>query len=198
MQVFGEKDDIDNINDQYWHLRAEAVPEDQLSVSEQDQLMHVYHFSCDQQSHVGHCSSLCLSSGGNSTVRQVADSCIPAGAGNHKHPCSSVTGLSVHLCLLQVHNFGDPFLLRITDTDTLADIRPQIQQKLGIADEEFAKWKFAVIANLRPPDYLSDEDNIASKFVKSTNSYSSGQDGMYLGLEHTDAHPHRHRHHNNR
>ena len=51
-QVFDEKDDIEGINDQYWHLRAEAVPEDQLSVSEQDQLMHVYHFTCDQQSHV--------------------------------------------------------------------------------------------------------------------------------------------------
>ncbi|KAL0031727.1 hypothetical protein WJX79_003396 [Trebouxia sp. C0005] len=88
-KVFDEKDDIEGINDQYWHLRAEAVPEDQLSVSEQDQLMHVYHFTCDQQSHV--------------------------------------------------NNFGDPFLLRVTDTDTLADIRPRIQQKLGIADEEFAK-----------------------------------------------------------
>ena len=52
VQVFDEKDDIEGINDQYWHLRAEAVPEDQLSVSEQDQLMHVYHFTCDQQSHV--------------------------------------------------------------------------------------------------------------------------------------------------
>ncbi len=52
VQVYDEKDDIEGINDQYWHLRAEAVPEDQLSVSEQDQLMHVYHFTCDQQSHV--------------------------------------------------------------------------------------------------------------------------------------------------
>lgn len=52
VQVYDEKDDIEGINDQYWHLRAEAVPEDQLSVSEQDQLMHVYHFTCDQHSHV--------------------------------------------------------------------------------------------------------------------------------------------------
>ncbi len=67
MQVYDEKDDIEGINDQYWHLRAEAVPEDQLSVSEQDQLMHVYHFTCDQQSHVSchtllyHCITSCLS-----------------------------------------------------------------------------------------------------------------------------------------
>lgn len=106
-------------------------------------------------------------------------------------------GLNEYL-MLQVHFFGDPFLLRVADTDTLADVRPQIQQKLGIADDEFAKWKFAACASLRPPDYLSDDDNVASKFVKSTNTYSSGHDSMCLGLEHTDAHPHRHRHHNNR
>lgn len=53
-QVFEEKDDIEGINDAYWQLRAEAVPEDQLSVSEQDQLIHIAHFTCDQQSSVSH------------------------------------------------------------------------------------------------------------------------------------------------
>jgi len=54
VQVFDDKDDIDGINDAYWQLRAEAVPEDQLSVSEQDQLIQVCHFSCDQQTQVGY------------------------------------------------------------------------------------------------------------------------------------------------
>lgn len=52
MQVFDEKDEIENLNDQYWQLRAEAVPEDQLSVTEPDQLIPLSHFSCDQQSSV--------------------------------------------------------------------------------------------------------------------------------------------------
>lgn len=99
---------------------------------------------------------------------------------------------------VQVHNFGDPFLFRVSDTETLADIRPRIQKKLGIADEEFAKWKFAVICSLRPPDYLQDDDVIASKFLRSGNQYNAAPDSMYLGLEHIDTLPHRHRHHTNR
>lgn len=51
VQVFDDKDGVD-INDQYWQLRAEAIPEDQLSVSEQDQLIPLYHFSCDQHATV--------------------------------------------------------------------------------------------------------------------------------------------------
>ncbi|KAL3154338.1 hypothetical protein ABBQ32_013820 [Trebouxia sp. C0010 RCD-2024] len=147
-KVFDDMDDIENINDAYWQLRAEAIPEDQLEVAEQDQLLYVYHCAPDQQA--------------------------------------------------QVHNFGDPFLFRVSDTETLADIRPRIQKKLGIADEEFAKWKFAVICSLRPPDYLQDDDVIASKFLRSGNQYNAAPDSMYLGLEHIDTLPHRHRHHTNR
>ena len=51
-QVIVEKEDIEGINDAYWQLRAEAIPEDQLSIPEQDRLIPLYHFSCDQQSTV--------------------------------------------------------------------------------------------------------------------------------------------------
>ena len=98
----------------------------------------------------------------------------------------------------QAHNFGDPFLFRVSDSETLAELRPRLQSKLGVPDEEFAKWKFAVFCNLRPPDYLQDDDVVASKFVKSNTSYNSPPDSMYLGLEHIDTLPHRHRHHTNR
>ena len=50
--MFDEKDDIETINDSYWQLRAEAVPEDQLDVPEQDQLLYVYHCPPDQQAQV--------------------------------------------------------------------------------------------------------------------------------------------------
>lgn len=101
------------------------------------------------------------------------------------------------LCL-QTHTFGDPLLFRVTDSDTLADIKPRIQKLLGITDQDFAKWKFAINQSLRPPDYLTDEDNIATRFTKPTTHYISGTDQQFLGLEHVDAHPHRHRHHTNR
>ena len=57
--MFKEEDAIDDINDAYWQLRAEAVPQDQLEVPEQDQLLYVYHCTPDQQSQV--CGQLSLS-----------------------------------------------------------------------------------------------------------------------------------------
>lgn len=51
-QVFDDMDEIENINDAYWQLRAEAIPEDQLEVAEQDQLLYVYHCAPDQQAQV--------------------------------------------------------------------------------------------------------------------------------------------------
>ncbi|CAL9156840.1 unnamed protein product [Musa hybrid cultivar] len=41
----GEK--IENINDQYWTLRAEEIPEEEKNLSPHDRLIHVYHFTRD-------------------------------------------------------------------------------------------------------------------------------------------------------
>ncbi|XP_011626363.1 ubiquitin carboxyl-terminal hydrolase 13 isoform X1 [Amborella trichopoda] len=41
----GEK--IENINDQYWTLRAEEIPEEEKNLSPHDRLIHVYHFTKD-------------------------------------------------------------------------------------------------------------------------------------------------------
>ncbi|CAK9152989.1 unnamed protein product [Ilex paraguariensis] len=39
----GEK--IENINDQYWTLRAEEIPEEEKNLGPHDRLIHVYHFT---------------------------------------------------------------------------------------------------------------------------------------------------------
>ncbi|KAG6537891.1 hypothetical protein ZIOFF_002994 [Zingiber officinale] len=41
----GEK--IENINDQYWTLRAEEIPEEEKNLGPHDRLIHVYHFTRD-------------------------------------------------------------------------------------------------------------------------------------------------------
>ncbi|XP_021892594.1 ubiquitin carboxyl-terminal hydrolase 13-like [Carica papaya] len=41
----GEK--IENINDQYWTLRAEEIPEEEKNLGPNDRLVHVYHFTKD-------------------------------------------------------------------------------------------------------------------------------------------------------
>ncbi|XP_058085189.1 ubiquitin C-terminal hydrolase 12-like isoform X2 [Magnolia sinica] len=46
-KIFPPSEKIDNINDQYWTLRAEEVPEEEKNLGPQDRLIHVYHFTKD-------------------------------------------------------------------------------------------------------------------------------------------------------
>jgi len=52
-KIFPLNEKIENINDQYWTLRAEEVPEEEKNLGPQDRLIHVYHFTKDaSQNHM--------------------------------------------------------------------------------------------------------------------------------------------------
>ncbi|XP_064961980.1 ubiquitin C-terminal hydrolase 12 isoform X2 [Musa acuminata AAA Group] len=46
-KIFPPGEKIENINDQYWTLRAEEIPEEEKNLSPHDRLIHVYHFTKD-------------------------------------------------------------------------------------------------------------------------------------------------------
>ncbi|KAI3706065.1 hypothetical protein L1987_76318 [Smallanthus sonchifolius] len=46
-KIFPLNEKIENINDQYWTLRAEEIPEEEKDLGLQDRLIHVYHFMKD-------------------------------------------------------------------------------------------------------------------------------------------------------
>ncbi|MCO5606522.1 hypothetical protein L7F22_060710 [Adiantum nelumboides] len=46
-KVFSVNEKIENINDQYWTLRAEEIPEEELHMSSNSRAIHVYHFTRD-------------------------------------------------------------------------------------------------------------------------------------------------------
>ncbi|CAI6001304.1 unnamed protein product [Closterium sp. NIES-65] len=62
-----------------------------------------------------------------------------------------------------LHTFGDPFFLVVGRTETVAELRRRIQAKLGVADKEFAEWRFAFVA-LGKPVYLHDSEVMATRF----------------------------------
>ncbi|OWM79007.1 hypothetical protein CDL15_Pgr003178 [Punica granatum] len=43
-KIFPPSEKIENINDQYWTLRAEEIPEEEKNLGPSDRLIHVYHF----------------------------------------------------------------------------------------------------------------------------------------------------------
>ncbi|KAK9939265.1 hypothetical protein M0R45_015967 [Rubus argutus] len=139
-KVFPQSEKIENINDQYWTLRAEEVPEEEKNLGPNDRVIHVYHFTKDT-------------------------------AQNQ----------------MQIQNFGEPFFLVIHEGETLAEIRVRIQKKLQVADEEFAKWKFAFLS-LGRPEYLQDSDIVSNRFQRR-DVYGAWE--QYLGLEHSDSTPKR-------
>ncbi|CAJ1965196.1 unnamed protein product [Sphenostylis stenocarpa] len=46
-KVFPPNEKLENINDQYWTLRAEEIPEEEKNLGPHDRLIHVYHFNKD-------------------------------------------------------------------------------------------------------------------------------------------------------
>ncbi|GLJ15872.1 hypothetical protein SUGI_0262060 [Cryptomeria japonica] len=46
-KIFPLNEKIENINDQYWTLRAEEIPEEEKKLGPQNRLIHVYHFNKD-------------------------------------------------------------------------------------------------------------------------------------------------------
>ncbi|XP_034224980.1 ubiquitin carboxyl-terminal hydrolase 12 isoform X5 [Prunus dulcis] len=46
-KIFPHTEKIENINDQYWTLRAEEIPEEEKNLAVHDRLIHVYHFTKD-------------------------------------------------------------------------------------------------------------------------------------------------------
>ncbi|XP_078435308.1 ubiquitin C-terminal hydrolase 13-like isoform X2 [Wolffia australiana] len=48
-KIFPISEKIENINDQYWTLRAEEVPDEEKNLDPQDRVIHVYHFTKDPQ-----------------------------------------------------------------------------------------------------------------------------------------------------
>ncbi|GFZ05982.1 ubiquitin-specific protease 12 [Actinidia rufa] len=46
-KIFPLNEKIENINDQYWTLRAEEIPEEEKNLGPRDRLIHIYHFMKD-------------------------------------------------------------------------------------------------------------------------------------------------------
>jgi len=53
-KIFSDKEEIESINDQYWTIRAEEVPPEELAAGPEDKLIHVRHFYRDARMNMTH------------------------------------------------------------------------------------------------------------------------------------------------
>ena len=173
-KVFKADDTIDNINDSYWVLRAEEVPEDEAPFGDSettrgdedgdasaatasgDALIHVYHFYREGATGAGD------------------DEESPAAP-----PSAKATAAA--------HQFGDPFFMRVGRDETLGSVKARARSKLGVDEKAFASWRWAFHSLGKTSDPLPDSERVAALFAARKDAYGAYE--SYLGAEHEDPSP---------
>lgn len=180
-KVFAPDDTIDNINDNYWVLRAEEVPEDEAPFGDSesvapprranegrddpnsnesgDALICVYHFYRERAGVV--ISGISAAAAGEQTNEQTKES---------------------------VHLFGDPFFMRVSRDETLGSVKARARVKLGVAEKAFAEWRWAFHSLGATSEPLADSERVAALF-SNTRKDAYGAYESYLGAEHADPSP---------
>lgn len=181
--MIAPNEEISSVNDNYWLLRAEPVPQDQEieSLAEDDRIIHVCHIN----THSTH-STKAESAGNNSPTSQSGPNNDAASGGN-----GGFIGTALATIAATVNVFGDPFLLRIGAQETVGAVKSRIQQKLGVAAADFEHWKLAFVPVHAQLVYVADHEVLAERFAAAEGHHSVGQDVHYLGLEHEDKGPRR-------
>ncbi|KAG6772362.1 hypothetical protein POTOM_023767 [Populus tomentosa] len=214
-KIFPPNEKIENINDQYWTLRAEEAsqwtgsivytfswltildtPSDIRScINNEAPSLFLIQQIPEEEKNLGpqdrliHVYHFTKESGQNQMVWFI-DTLITSFLSNGCYGIERFPGsyTLLHLCpQQQVQNFGEPFFLVIHEGETLAQVKMRIQKKLQVPDEEFAKWKFAFLS-LGRPEYLQDSDVVFTRFQRR-DVYGAWE--QYLGLEHPDNTPKR-------
>lgn len=94
----------------------------------------------------------------------------------------------------QVRAFGVPFVMGVSATETAAELLLRVQQRLGIADAEFASWVLYVVPPLSKPLAIADEEVVLDRFGRqqSTDGFSPrATTSEFLGLSHATKGPKR-------
>lgn len=85
--------------------------------------------------------------------------------------------------------FGSPFLIPLTQGDTVGSVKQKIQDKVGVGEKEWEKYRVAFVIQGKP-HYVEDDDKaISTKDFKGISLHGpqpQGQGRPWIGLEHTN------------
>jgi len=80
--------------------------------------------------------------------------------------------------------FGSPFLIKIKQGDTVENIRKRLQDRLGVPDKEWEKYRIAVVIQMKPHYLEDDEKPLNIKDFKGIHACGQPQSKPWIGLEH--------------
>ncbi|KAF6255465.1 hypothetical protein COO60DRAFT_1641474 [Scenedesmus sp. NREL 46B-D3] len=172
------EEEIVNMNENYWLIRAEPVAADEAPpLPPGHRLIHVYHISSPKPDPA---AAAAANNNGAALPDGSAAAALatPANSGGGGFVGGSGAAGSVA-------TFGDPFLLRIAPDETLGQVKARIQQKLGIATADFESWRAAFVSIRAAPEFLDDDEVLASRFAAADSQHAVAESN-YLGLQHED------------
>lgn len=97
--------------------------------------------------------------------------------------------------------FSDPFLMNISKTETVGQLKQRVQQEMQIPDKEFATWKVVLVTSLMALEPLDDDVVIADKLNPTDMSPArlyGHFDRAAIGFCHENKNPRRTNAHNHR
>jgi hypothetical protein len=223
LEVLGSKiykvcdpgEDIGSVNESYWTLRAEPVPDDDGDAAAPaaaaaagggggdgggggggDLLVHVYHVAPDKQEVQQQQLSGAGGGGGRGTRSKAKAAAAAAaeakggdakGAPDAKQQQTQQQDGDAAPGPVPVLPFGEPFLLRIGRSEPLSSVKARIRTRLDVKPDAFAKWRFCFVPTGRAlPEYLSDADVPAERFLAPGAAHALGAEVAFLGCEHED------------
>lgn len=130
VQVFAPDEKIDSIDDRYWQVRAEPIPEEEMEPPQSTRRIHAYHVNPDATNNVSApqpplCALHVIHV--NNFAGDSAGPWLTICARKFPILTCDMQSLTCCACMLSQVNFGHPFILQIGEEETLADIKPRIQ-----------------------------------------------------------------------
>ncbi|KAG1662438.1 hypothetical protein FOA52_004019 [Chlamydomonas sp. UWO 241] len=188
-KVCDDSEPVDCMKDNYWHLRAECVPADQEGETPPGfTLLHVCHFALPGDKDTAKDKTAGDRDKAQDTAKDKGDKggVKDGDKDEDKGGDKDADVREARLPLASI--FGAPFLLRIRDDEPVSEIQARIQAKLGVSDEEWAKWRFAFLPG-RLPEYLEGTDTLGERLRSHSGGLGGSEGTPHLGLGHENKAP---------
>jgi len=85
--------------------------------------------------------------------------------------------------------FGSPFLILLVQGDTVGSVKQKIQEKVGVGDKEWEKFRVAFVIQGKAHYVEEDEKTVITKDFRGFSLHGPQQQGQgrpWIGLEHTN------------